>query len=117
MAGLIRLRKEHLVLLGIAADSISAEDLIFKKVSDDGSNIKSAWEEDGKWVSCANHRLELVTHPFTWTKKNKGGDDAKIPAGSVQDSFRKGRGIVGYLHVATKALEGKKLRRPGFSGG
>jgi hypothetical protein len=93
--------------LGVDKDATDANVFVFKKVSDNGSNIKSAWTEDGyhKWAPCVCHTLELCTLPITHTmKKMKDKDQLADPIrGSVQESFTKARGIVGYLHHSTIA--------------
>ena len=89
--------------LGISAENAQPDEFIFKKVSDNGANIKSAWNnDDGKWAPCIDHTIELCTLPFTWIEKRKNQPD--IAKGSVAESFSKGRGIVGYLHVSPNAL-------------
>jgi len=105
-----RLDTVDLERLGVAEDSTDPDDLVFKKVSDNGANIKKAWADDPeRWLPCVDHTMELCTIPFTWTaKRRKGADgaelaDAAAAKGSVQASFAKARGLVGYLHVSTIA--------------
>ena len=96
------LTPEDLDRLGIDRDATDPNVFVFKKVSDNGANIKAAWnDEDGKWVPCFDHTVELCTIPFTYVAKNKKGEESSIPKGSVQESYAKGRGLVGYLHHST----------------
>ena len=100
----LKLTPAHLARLNISELSENPDDFVFKKVSDNGANIKAAWNDDaGKWVSCVDHTLELATLPVTWVQKTKKGEDSKIPKGSIPDTFRKGRAIVGYLHLSATA--------------
>ena len=101
----LRLDASDFEALGVAADSTDPFELVFKKVSDNGANMKAAWADpiDG-WLPCTDHTLELCTIPFTWTAKRKEGVTETAPKGSVQESFAKARGLVGYLHVSTNAL-------------
>ena len=71
-------------------------------VSDNGANIKAAWNDGTRWVPCADHTMELCTLPVTWVQKHRG-QDATIPKGSVAEAYAHGRGIVGYLHVSVNA--------------
>ena len=75
---------------------------VFKMVSDNGANIKSAWNHGGRWVPCADHTMELCTLPVTWQQKHQGAET--IPAGSIAEAYAHERGIVGYLHVSPTAL-------------
>ena len=86
--------------LGISASTEDPADFLFKKISDNGANIKAAWDEDGKWAPCVDHTLELCTIPFTFVQKNKK-DEERIPRGSIAESYAKARGLVGYLHHST----------------
>ena len=43
------LQPSDLTRLGIEHDSIDPDDFIFKKVSDNGANIKCAWDDDALW--------------------------------------------------------------------
>ena len=92
-----------LTRLGVAVDSNDPMCLLFKCVSDNGANIKSSWDNGGRWVPCFDHTTELVTLPFTWAPVKKKEMVATIPKGSVAESFAKGRGIVGFLHVSPNA--------------
>jgi hypothetical protein len=76
--------------------------LVFKMVSDNGSNIKSAWHDGERWVPCVDHTLELCTLPITWVKKHATGHEA-VRSGSIAEAYAHGRGIVGFLHVSPKA--------------
>ena len=101
------LEAADLTRLGISTASTEPDDFVFKKVSDNGSNIKSAWNtvvEGGRalWLSCVDHTLELCTIPFTWVEKRKNVA-ATIPKGSIAESFGKGRGLVGYLRLSSNA--------------
>lgn len=81
--------------------NVTSNDFVFKKISDNGSNIKKAWDDDeGRWGPCFDHSLELCTLPFTWVQKRKGEPDKPVK-GSVAESYSKGRGCVGYLHAST----------------
>ncbi|KOO30194.1 zinc finger bed domain-containing protein 1-like protein [Chrysochromulina tobinii] len=103
----ICLKPEDLERLGIEKDTSADADpaiFIFKKISDNGANIKAAWDEDGLWAPCINHTIELCTLPFTYVQKHKNGNDLAIPKGSVAESFSKARGLVGYLHHSTIGL-------------
>ena len=87
--------------LGIPTSSTDPNDFIFKKVSDNGANMKAAWTvEDDQWVPCYDHTLELCTLPFTWVEKRKGQEVA-APKGSIAESYSKARGVIGYLHHST----------------
>ena len=90
--------KEDLRRIGVPADWEDSLDFVFKMVSDNGSNIKAAWNKGCRWVPCFDHTLELCTLPVTWVQKHQGNET--IPAGSVAEAFAHGRGIVGYLHVS-----------------
>ena len=69
-------------------------------VSDNGANMKAAWNKDGRWVPCVDHTFELATLPVTYVQKSQ---EASIPQGSVAEAFAHGHGIVGYLHVSPNA--------------
>ena len=102
-----RLKPDDLVHLGIEPDTAEPDDFLFKKVSDNGSNMKAAWcngTDDSNWVPCIDHTIELCTLPFTYVHKRANGTDLAIPKGSVAESFSKGRGLVGYLHHSTIGL-------------
>ena len=94
---------EDLARLGVPPDFDQPYVLVFKMVSDNGANIKAAWNDDGRWVPCADHTIELCTLPVTWVKKHKNGEDQAIRNGSIAEAYGHGRGIVGYLHVSPKA--------------
>jgi hypothetical protein len=94
--------KEDLARLGIPEDFDDPLILVFKMVSDNGANIKSAWNDGNRWVPCVDHTLELCTLPVTWVQKRLDGTET-IPAGSVAEAYAHGRGIVGYLHVSVNA--------------
>ena len=59
------LQSSDLTRLDIEHDSIDPGDIIFKKVSDNGANIKCAWDDDALWAPCVDHTIELSTIPFT----------------------------------------------------
>ena len=63
--------KEELARLGVPEDFDKPIILVFKQVSDNGSNMKSAWNTGDRWVSCVDHTLELCTLPVTWVEKRK----------------------------------------------
>jgi len=81
--------EEDLARLGTDTDMDDANDLVFKKVSDNGANIKKAWgggvddddgdnrdKWDGQWVGCFDHALELCTMPMCHRNRTKkGGED------------------------------------------
>jgi hypothetical protein len=90
--------KADLARIGVPEDFDEPLILVFKMVSDNGANIKSAWNQDGRWVPCFDHTLELCTLPVTWVQKHQG--DETIPKGSIAEAYGHGRGIVGYLHVS-----------------
>ena len=95
---LTRLKPDDLARLGIEADIAKPDDFVFKKVSDNGSNMKAAWcnwADDSNWAPCIDHTIELCTLPFTYVQKRANGTDLAIPRGSVAESFSKGRGLVG----------------------
>ena len=101
----LKLTRENMTLLGMEPTSNPiCDDFVFMKVSDNGSNIKAAWS-DGRWLFCSCHTLELCTLPITYTQKKSRVTGELVPPqrGSVQDSFTKARGIVGYLHVSLNA--------------
>ena len=98
---LLHLKPDDLTRIGVSEDSTDPDDFVFKKVSDNGANIKLAWDEDGKWAPCFDHTVELCTIPFTFVTKNKKGEEARIEKGSVSESYSKARGLVGYLHHST----------------
>ena len=91
--------------LGIAPMSELPDGIVAWKVCDNGANMVKAWEVGGGRLPCVAHTLELCTIPFTWVQKRKKDTDAKIEKGSVAESFAKGRGIVGYLHLSVNALD------------
>ena len=88
--------------IGVPDDFDEPLVFVFKMVSDNGANIKSAWNHGGRWVPCADHTMELCTLPVTWQQKHQGAET--IPAGSIAEAYAHGRGIVGYLHVSPTAL-------------
>ena len=94
------LKPDHLKRLGIDQDTTDPDDFVFKKVSDNGANIKAAWDDGESWAPCIDHTIELCTLPFTYVERRK---EAKIAKGSVAESFAKGRGLVGYLHLSSNA--------------
>ena len=94
--------RDELDRLGVPVDFTDPYVLVFKMVSDNGANIKSAWNDGSRWVPCVDHTLELCTLPVTWVEKHRG-QDATIPKGSVAEAYAHGRGIVGYLHVSLNA--------------
>ena len=94
---------EELARLGVPEDFDDPLVLVFKMVSDNGANIKSAWHDGERWVPCVDHTLELCTLPITWVKKRTSGDDGAVRAGSIAEAYAHGRGLVGYLHVSPKA--------------
>ena len=100
---LARLKLKDLERLGIDGGETDPNAFIFKKISDNGSNIKCAWDDDESWAPCVDHTIELCTLPFTYVQKHKNGTTT-IPKGSVAESFAKGRGLVGYLHHSTIGL-------------
>ena len=83
--------------------SVPVDDFIFKKISDNGANMKAAWDENGMWAPCVDHTLELCTLPFTWVAKRNKQSEATIPKGSIGETYAKGRGLVGHLHHSTIA--------------
>ena len=91
----------ELARIGVPADFDEPLVLVFKMVSDNGANIKSAWNNGSRWVPCFDHTLELCTLPVTWVQKHQGVES--IPAGSIAEAYAHGRGIVGYLHVSPTA--------------
>ena len=90
-----------LTRIGVSEHSLDPDDFVFKKISDNGSNMKAAWDDEEQWAPCIDHTLELCTLPFTYVQKHKNGQDTVIPKGSIAESFSKGRGLVGYLHHST----------------
>ena len=94
--------KEELARLGVPEDFDDPCILVFKMVSDNGANMKAAWNDGNRWVPCVDHTLELCTLPVTWVQKRKD-DTESIPKGSVAEAYAHGRGIVGYLHVSPNA--------------
>ena len=82
---------------GVSADSTDSYAFVFKEISDNGANIKAAWQEGSRWAPCACHTLELCTIPFTFTKKDDRGERT-AERGSVAESYSKARGLVGFLH-------------------
>ena len=93
---------EELRRLGIPEDFSDPIVFVFKMVSDNGANIKAAWNDGGRWLPCVDHTLELCTLPVTWVQKRSDGTVA-IPKGSVAEAYAHGRGIVGYLRVSVNA--------------
>ena len=93
--------KAEIARIGVPEDFDDPLLFVFKQVSDNGSNIKSAWNHRGRWVPCFDHTLELCTLPVTWVQKHQGNET--IPKDSIAEAFAHGRGIVGYLHVSTIA--------------
>ena len=65
-----------LARLGVSDSSADPHDLVFKKVSDNGANMKAAWNTGRSWLPCVDHTLELCTLPVTWVEKRKkdGGE-------------------------------------------
>ena len=100
-----RISEEDLERLGVPADFADPLDLIFKCVSDNGSNMVAAWNDGDRWVPCFDHTLELATLPVTWIVKKKNGELGSIPKGSVAEAFARARALVGYLHVSAKATD------------
>ena len=96
--------KEELARIGVPDDFSEPFVLVFKMVSDNGANIKSAWNDGKRWVPCVDHSLELCTLPVTWVQKRKD-DTETIPKGSIAEAYAHGRGIVGYLHVSVNAQD------------
>jgi hypothetical protein len=99
MEGKRYVSKADLARIGVPDDFDEPLLLVFKMVSDNGANIKSAWNNNGRWVPCVDHTLELCTLPVTWAQKH-AESNATIPRGSVAEAYAHGRGIVGYLHVS-----------------
>ena len=95
--------KQEIARLGVPNDFDTPLLLVFKMVSDNGANMKAAWYDGERWVSCSNHSLELCTLPVTWVEKRKKDDAPRIEKGSVPEAYAHGRGIVGFLHVSTNA--------------
>lgn len=95
-----RLIPKDFEIFGIDPNGCVPDDFIFKKVSDNGANIKGAWDKDGKWIPCFPHTLELCTLPFTYCHKHATVNQS-LPRGSIPESFGKARGLVGYLHHST----------------
>ena len=98
------LKPADLVRIGVSEASTDPDDFIFKKISDNGANMKAAWDHDELWGPCIDHTIELCTLPFTYMNKRPNGQDLAIPKGSVAESFAHGRGLVGYLHHSTIGL-------------
>ena len=96
--------KEELARIGVPDDFSEPFVLVFKMVSDNGANIKSAWNDGKRWVPCVDHSHELCTLPVTWVQKRKD-DTETIPKGSIAEAYAHGRGIVGYLHVSVNAQD------------
>ena len=96
--------KEDLARLGVPTDWTNPLVFVFKMVSDNGANIKAAWNDGSRWVPCVDHTLELCTLPVTWMQKRSDGSET-IPSGSVAEAYAHGRGIVGYLHLSVNALD------------
>ena len=97
--------KEELARIGVPENfsAPSHKIFVFKMVSDNGANMKSAWNDGERWVPCVDHTLELCTLPVTWVQKHKGTET--ISKDSVPEAYAHGRGIVGYLHVSVNALD------------
>ena len=91
--------------LGISPTSELPNDILAWKVCDNGANMVAAWAPMGGRLPCFEHTLELCTIPFTWVQKRKKDTEPKIEKGSVQESFAKARGIVGYLHLSVNCLD------------
>ena len=108
--------KAELARIGVPEDFDDPLLFVFKAVSDNGANIKAAWNSGGRWVPCFDHSLELCTLPVTWVQKHAGNET--IPKGSVAEAFAHGRGIVGYLHISTIAEADfhKAQQKCGFAG-
>ena len=96
--------KEALARIGVPVDFKEPLLFVFKMVSDNGANIKAAWNNGDRWVPCVDHTLELCTLPVTWVQKHKNQANT-LPKGSVAEAYAHGRGIVGYLHVSVNALD------------
>lgn len=96
--------KADLARLRVPEDFTDPFILVFKMVSDNGANMKAAWNDGNRWVPCVDHTLELCTLPVTWVHKRLDGNTS-IPAGSIAEAYAHGRGIVGYLHVSVNAAE------------
>jgi hypothetical protein len=94
--------KADLTRLGVPIDFDDPFDLVFKMVSDNGANMKAAWNDGTRWLPCVDHTLELCTLPVTYVQKRADGT-TNIPVGSVAEAYAHGRGIVGYLHVSVNA--------------
>ena len=92
----------ELARIGVPEDFDGPLVLVFKMVSDNGANIKAAWNNGGRWVPCFDHTLELCTLPVTWVQKHADGSGT-IPQDSVAEAYAHGRGIVGYLHLSATA--------------
>ena len=91
----------ELARMGCVPDDIDVPlVLVFKMVSDNGANIKAAWNHGGRWVSCFDHSLELCTLPVTWVQKHANGSDV-IPKDSVAEAYAHGRGKVGSSATST----------------
>jgi hypothetical protein len=88
----------ELARIGVPDDFDDPLLFVFKMVSDNGANMKAAWNNGSRWVPCADHTLELCTLPVTWVQKHQGNET--IPRDSIAEAFAHGRGIVGYLHVS-----------------
>jgi len=81
--------QEDLDRLGVDTNMDDANNLVSKKVSDNGANIKKAWgggvddddgdnrdKWDGQWVGCFDHTLELCATPMCHKNcTKKGGED------------------------------------------
>lgn len=65
---LARLKLKDLERLGIDGGETDPNAFIFKKISDNGSNIKCAWDDDESWAPCVDHTIELCTLPFTYVQ-------------------------------------------------
>ena len=93
--------KADLARINVPPDFEWPLDLIFKMVSDNGANMKAAWNHGHRWLPCVDHTFELCTLPVTWVQKHLGSET--ISRGSVPEAYAHGRGIVGYLHVSPTA--------------
>ena len=96
---------QELERLGIEPLSELPDGIVAWKVCDNGANMVKAWNVGGGRLPCVDHTLELCTIPFTWKQKRKLDTDPKPERGSVAESFAKGRGIVGYLHLSVNCLD------------
>ena len=81
--------KAELARIGVPDDFAEPLVLVFKMVSDNGANIKAAWNNGERWVPCFDHTLELCTLPVTWVQKHAGGET--IPKDSVPEAYAHGQ--------------------------